>query len=282
MKTAWFHDRKRVDVVPIDDRGFQYGDGLFETIAIRGGRPRLWQFHIERLAGGCERLGIRMPAEQDLRDQLDVALDAGHAGAGNGTAKIILSGGGGPRGYARDSAIEPRTFVGVFSGQTLARSAYEEGVDAMVCETPLAGPSVLAGLKTLNRLEQVLGRSECVAANTFEGLMVDADERVICGTMSNVFIVIGHTLVTPALTRCGVAGVMRRLVLDSFAANDQAVVVRDVALAEVRQSDEVFLSNSQFGVVPLRRIEDRQLSPGRSTRACQRLLAAQGVQECAL
>ncbi len=282
MTPAWFHNHKPVEVVPIDDRAFQYGDGLFETIAIRAGRPRLWQFHLQRLASGCERLGIRMPAEQNLREQLDTALDAGNVDAGSGTAKIILSAGSGPRGYARDREIEPRIFIGVFPGNALSGSAYEEGVDAMVCETRLAGPSVLAGLKTLNRLEQVFGRSECVAANAFEGLMVDADERVICGTMSNVFIVIDHTLITPALTRCGVAGVMRRLVLESFAAIDKAVVIRDVTLAELWQSDEVFLSNSQFGVVPLRRCEDRQWSPGDSTRECQRLLAAQGVQECAL
>ena len=282
MTPAWFHDHEPVDFVPIDDRGFQYGDGLFETIAIRGGSPRLWPFHMERFAAGCERLGIRKPAEHQLRKQLDTALVASDAGAGNTTAKIILSAGRGPRGYARDSATEPRIFVGVFPGQALARSAYEEGVDAIVCKTRLAGPSVLAGLKTLNRLEQVLGRSECVAANTFEGLMVDADERVICGTMSNVFIVIGHSLVTPALSRCGVEGVMRRLILETFAASDKAVDVRDVTLEEFRQSDEVFFSNSQFGVVPLRRFENRQWSPGDITRECQRLLAAQGVQECAL
>ena len=282
MMPAWFHNHAPVEDVPIDDRAFQYGDGLFETIAIRAGRPRLWQFHLQRLASGCERLGIRMPAEQNLREQLDYALDAGNVDAGSGTAKMILSAGSGPRGYGRDREIEPRIFVGVFPGNALPGSAYEEGVDAMVCETRLAGPSVLAGLKTLNRLEQVFGRSECVAANAFEGLMVDADERVICGTMSNVFIVIDHTLITPALTRCGVAGVMRRLVLESFAANDKAVVIRDVTLAELWQSNEVFLSNSQFGVVPLRRCDDRQWSPGDSTRECQRLLAAQGVQECAL
>ena len=279
MTPAWFHNYEPVEVVPIDDRGFQYGDGLFETIAMRDGKPRLWQFHIERLADGCERLGIRMPAEQDLREQLDSAFDAG---AGSGIAKLILSAGSGPRGYARGKGKEPRVFVGVFTSEGLSRTAYADGVDAMVCETRLAGPSVLAGLKTLNRLEQVFGRSECVAANAFEGLMVDADERVICGTMSNVFIVIDHKLITPALTRCGVAGVMRRLVLESFAANDNAVVIRDVALAELWQSDEVFLSNSQFGVVPLRRCKDRQWSPGDITRECQRLLAAQGVQECAL
>ena len=282
MTPAWFQNHKPLAVVPIDDRGFQYGDGLFETIAIRAGRPRLWQFHLERLASGCERLGIRMPAEQNLREQLDTALNAGDAGTGSGTVKIILSAGNGTRGYARDKETEPRIFVGVFPSNALSRSAYAEGVDAMVCETRLAGPSVLAGLKTLNRLEQVFGRSECVAANAFEGLMVDADEQVICGTMSNVFIVIDHTLITPALSRCGVAGVMRRLVLESFAAIDKAVVIRDVTLAELWQSDEVFLSNSQFGVVPLRRCDDRQWSPGDGTRECQRLLAAHGVQECAL
>ncbi len=282
MTPAWFHNDKPIEVVPIDDRGFQYGDGLFETIAIRSGSPRLWPFHRERLARGCERLGIRMPAEQDLQDQLAAALEAGDADAGNGIAKIVLSAGAGPRGYARADGTEPRIFIGVFPSEALSRCAYEDGVDAIVCETRLAGPSALAGLKTLNRLEQVLGRSECAAANAFEGLMVDADERVICGTMSNVFIVIGHEIITPSLKRCGVAGVMRRLVLESFSGSDNAIAIRDVALEELMRSDEVFLSNSQFGVVPLRSCENRQWSPGGSTRECQRRLAEQGVQECAL
>ena len=282
MTPVWFHNDKPIEVVPIDDRGFQYGDGLFETIAIRAGSPRLWPFHWERLARGCERLGIRMPAEQDLQDQLAAALEAGDADAGSGIAKIVLSAGTGPRGYARAEGTEPRIFIGVFPSEALSRCAYEDGVDAIVCETRLAGPSVLAGLKTLNRLEQVLGRSECAAANAFEGLMVDADDRVICGTMSNVFIVIGHTIITPSLKRCGVAGVMRKLVLESFSGSDKAIAIRDVALEELMRSDEVFLSNSQFGVVPLRSCENRQWSPGGSTRECQRRLAEQGVQECAL
>ena len=282
MTPVWFHNHQPVDGVPIDDRGFQYGDGLFETIAIRAGSPRLWQFHRERLARGCERLGLRMPAERDLHDQLAAALEAGGADVGSGIAKIVLTAGAGLRGYARVEGTVPRVFVGVFPSEGLSRRAYEDGVDAIVCETRLAGPSALAGLKTLNRLEQVLGRSECAAANAFEGLMVDAAERVICGTMSNVFIVIGHTIITPTLERCGVAGVMRRLVLESFSASAKGVVIRDVALEELMQSDEVFLSNSQFGVVPLRRCENRQWSPGASTRECQRLLAKQGVQECAL
>jgi 4-amino-4-deoxychorismate lyase len=223
-----------------------------------------------------------MPVEADLHDQLAVALKVAGADAGNGIAKIIVSAGTGPRGYARADGTEPRVFVGVFPSDALARHAYEDGVDAIVCQTRLAGPSALAGLKTLNRLEQVLGRSECAAVNAFEGLMMDADERVICGTMSNVFIVIGHTIITPSLERCGVAGVMRRQVLELFSGSDRAITIRDVALEELMGSDEVFLSNSQFGVVPLRRCADRQWPPGGSTRECQRLLAKQGVQECAL
>ena len=283
MTPTWFHNRQPVENVPIDDRGFQYGDGLFETIAIRAGRPRLWPFHWERLARGCEQLGLGMPVEADLHDQLAVALKVAGADASNGIAKDNSLVPGQDRAVTHVPTRRSRASLSAYSPARRCQGRpTTDGVDAIVCETRLAGPSALAGLKTLNRLEQVLGRSECAAVNAFEGLMIDADERVICGTMSNVFIVIGHTIITPSLERCGVAGVMRRQVLESFSGSDRAITIRDVALEELMGSDEVFLSNSQFGVVPLRRCADRQWSPGGSTRECQRLLAKQGVQECAL
>ncbi len=278
----WFRDGEPVRDVSIDDRGFQYGDGLFETIAIRRGEPRLWEHHIERLARGCERLRIEVPAEPRLRRWLESALGQSNGITAYCAAKIIVSSGIGQRGYGRPVPGQAETFIGVFQERPVAEKAYRHGVETILCDTRLAVNSVTAGLKTLNRLEQVLARSECVAAATFEGLTLDADKRLVCGTMSNVFIVADNTVITPSLDRCGVEGVMRRHALETLERNGISVDVRDVSVEELWDCDEVFLTNSQFGALPVRRCGNTEWPPGSVTAVVMRSLADSGISECAL
>jgi 4-amino-4-deoxychorismate lyase len=139
---------------------------------------------------------------------------------------------------------------------------------------------VTAGCKTLNRIEQVLARSECVAKGVFEGLTLDAEGRLICGTMSNVFIVSDNSIATPSLGRCGVEGVMRRLVIEMLRRRGQAVAIRDISEAELMCADEVFLSNSQFGVIPVRQCGDQAFATQAVTRSIMGQLAEKGIEEC--
>ena len=171
--------------------------------------------------------------------------------------------------------------VGVFPRQGVEPDARKNGITTMLCKTRLAISSATAGLKTLNRLEQVLGRSECLRADCFEGLMQDADGRVICGTMSNVFAVSKNSLVTPYLGRCGVAGVMRDFAIDVFRRHGLDVAVRDFELDELWRSNEFFLTNSQFGALPVRTCEHHEFHVGGVTRDCIALLAENGIAECA-
>jgi len=278
----WFRNGEPITNVSIDDRAFHYGDGLFETIAIRDSEPRLWQYHMERLALGCERLSLQVPDVDGLQVELQAAIKEHAPRNGDCVAKIILSSGTGPRGYGREPGIPGVVLIGLFDHARIPRQAYLEGVDTMVCDTALAAGSAVAGLKTLNRLEQVLGRNECLAAGAFEGLMVDAGRRLICGTMSNVFIVSDKSIITPSLDNCGVAGVMRRLLLHALAERGAAVTVTDVSIDELSGSDEVFLTNSQFGALPVRRCGEHEWPVGEVTKQCQRVLAKYGVRECAL
>ncbi len=280
--STWYHDGKPIDAAPIDDRAFQYGDGLFETIAIRAGTPRLWDFHMERLEFGCSRLNIEMPESAGLKDELMRALEESKEQPGYSVAKIIVSSGVGQRGYGRAPASPAAVFIGVFPARPVARDTYRRGVDMHLCETRLAVSSATAGIKTLNRLEQVIGRSEALAAGAFEGLMLDADGRVICGTMSNVFIVSDKSLKTPSLERNGVAGVMRRLMLESLDSSGMDIEVRDIDVDEFRTCDEVFLTNSQFGLLPVRECGQHEFEAGSVTRNCQALLADAGIAECAI
>jgi 4-amino-4-deoxychorismate lyase len=159
-------------------------------------------------------------------------------------------------------------------------SSYRDGVSAIICDTRLAVASPTAGLKTLNRLEQVLARSECLSAGAFEGITLDAEGHVICGTMSNVFLVRNNTVVTPSLTRCGVQGVMRRHVIETLREEGLDVEMADLREAELYAADEVFLSNSQFGVLPVHQCGDREWPLGDVTRQVMAMLADRGVDEC--
>lgn len=282
MTGEWFHNGEAVQTASIDDRAFQYGDGLFETVAIRHGKPRLWTLHLERLTAGCERLGLGMPDTEQLRAWLDDALLRTAHDNVFCTAKIILTAGVTRRGYGRRQAVPAMVWIGVFHSAPVAEKAYREGVDTIECTTRLATGSAMAGLKTLNRLEQVLARSECLQAGAFEGITLDAEGRVICGTMSNVFVVRKETILTPSLARCGVRGVMRSHVIETLRAAGQDVVSADLDQETFRDADEVFLTNSQFVVLPVGRCDEREWPVGNVTRRLMALLADSGMVECRL
>jgi 4-amino-4-deoxychorismate lyase len=236
----------------VDDRAFQYGDGLFETVAIRDCAPRLWDYHVERLQTGAARLGLPAPAESSLRAELE-ARRAGDA--------------------------PPTLLTGVTDARHLTDSWYADGIELRLCNTRLAAQPQLAGLKTLNRLEQVLARNEWIDESVFEGITLDTDGRVICGTMSNVFLISGQALVTPAITRCGVSGVMRRHVLALLDGKGFDCQVRDVEADELWAADGVFISNSQFGILPARRCGKHTWQPGDTFRRLAALLRDSGIVE---
>ena len=278
----WYRDGKPVGEVSIASRGLHYGDGLFETIAIRAGSVRLWQYHAERLQQGCERLGLKVPDTDQLLCQVEQAVAISNVPAAYSIVKVIVVAAPGLRGYGRPRPIDTETYVGAFLTQPVALDKYRNGLDTLLCATRLATGSPLAGLKTLNRLEQVLARSEVIEAQLFEGLTLDADDRLICGTMSNVFVVTKNKITTPLLTRCGVAGVMRRHVIESLAETDNNVQETDISTADLAAADEVFLSNSQFGLLPVKSCTDWHWRVGPVTAQVMQKLADHGIRECKL
>ncbi len=278
--STWFDIDGPVDSVAIDDRGLNYGDGLFETIAIRHGEPRLWERHMRRIESSCERLSIPFPGANALAGLLEQALTASEQAGSDATAKLVLTTGVGERGYARPADLSPTARIGIFPYRQPDETCYSDGVDVVVCDTRLAEQPALAGMKTLNRLEQVLGRQD--VGEAFEGIMCDLAGRVICGTMSNVFISSDNRLVTPALDRCGVEGVARAEILARSRATSLDIDVRDIPLAECLESDELILTNSQFGVLRARSVGGRTFSETAQYRCLRELLAGAGFTEYTL
>lgn len=257
-------DGQPAELLSVRDRGLAYGDGLFETIAVRGGKPRLLERHLARLADGCTRLSIPLEGEQVRAELLAFA-----AAIGEGVAKLILTRGDGLRGYAPPMPAQPRRIL-----QAAPVPAYPavnacEGVRLYPCSTRLAEQPLLAGLKHLNRLEQVLARAEWSDPACAEGLVRDTQGRVIEGVYSNLFLVTDGVLVTPALTRCGVAGVMRAELLACAAQYGVPSEVRDVAFDELLAADEVLLCNSQYGIWPVRSLGAHDWPVGPLTRKLQ-------------
>jgi 4-amino-4-deoxychorismate lyase len=250
--STWINGRRQ-RAVDCRDRGLQYGDGLFETMRVRGRRVRLLDFHLERLLEGCRRLGIRAPSRAALRREI-AARAALHADA---VLKLIVTRGPGERGY-RPTGRERATRVlslDRLPGAAPAASAPVAPVRVRMCETPIGSNPALAGLKTLNRLESVMARSEWRDAGVWEGLMRDLDGHVICGTMSNLFLRRGSTLMTPALDRCGVAGVMRRWVLAEARNLRLRAWQGRLTWDTIGEAEEVFMTNAVAGIVSVALLE---------------------------
>ena len=230
--------------VAADDRGLQYGDGLFETMAARDGRIRAFPLHMARLATGCTRLGIPMPAPELLEEESLRVLE----NLGSGVVKLVVTRGTGARGYRPPR--EP-TVTRVVTASALRATAAGDGIIVRVCETRLGRNARLAGIKHLNRLEQVLACAEWDDPGIAEGLMLATDDRVIGATAANIFLVRHGRLYTPEIRDCGVAGVMRQQVLDLAKTLELGVEVGDFALPELRAADEIFLTNALTGIRPV-------------------------------
>jgi 4-amino-4-deoxychorismate lyase len=249
------------------DRGLAYGDGLFETVRFVGVDAPLWQRHMARLAEGCARLALPPPDVEMLLAE----ARATRAGLDAAVVRITCTRGEGPRGYAPPAAPSPTRIVAAFPLPSSSAQDYRDGIRVRNCALRLAVQPRLAGIKHLNRLEQVLARAEWNDPAIHEGLLLDADGRVISATMANLFAVLDGVLVTPRLDRCGVAGVARAEILAT-----QAVREVDLTPERLAAASELFLSSSVRGILPVRAWDDRCYAIGPVTRALQRHWRALG------
>jgi 4-amino-4-deoxychorismate lyase len=237
------------------DRGLQYGDGLFETIAVLGGRPRFFDWHFERLADGASRLGISMPGLAQLREEIDYVAESPRA-----VVKVILTRGNGMRGYRPPPEAQPRRIVACAGWPDWPPAAATSGARLGWCRTRLGRNPALAGLKHLNRLEQVLARAEWDDAVMDEALMCDDRDDVVSATQANLFARIEGRWVTPKLDECGVAGIMRRAFRHWRREQGEEIAERPVARVELASASALLLTNALIGAWPIRELAGRQIA----------------------
>ena len=267
MNARVFIGATRVSAIPVDDRGFGYGDGLFETMRAHRGSVPWWDAHWSRLQRGATRLRIALPDRGQVRDEAERLLDGS-----DGVLKLVVSRGSGGRGYAPCDASMP---TWVLSHHPVPPAFPREGLTLRWCDTRLALQPALAGIKHCNRLEQVLARAEwsdlpAPERDADEGLMRSSEGDVVCATAANLFMLAGGRWMTPRIDRCGVEGVCRGWAMAALAAEETRLAVADIESAEA-----VFLCNAVRGILPVVRLGAQAWSPHPQVAALQQRLAAE-------
>ncbi|MEN8205075.1 MAG: aminodeoxychorismate lyase [Pseudomonadota bacterium] len=257
------------DCVPTSDRGLLYGDGVFETIAVENGQLQYWSRHLRRLQSGCERLGMESVNETLLEEECRSLIKQSQLAV----IKIIITRGSGGRGYRLPGEPRSTRIIQLHAWPDYPASCKEGGVKTRICRTRLGHNSSLAGIKHLNRLEQVLARQEWGDPAIMEGLMLDVGGDLVEGTMSNVFMVQDGVLITPDLQLCGVAGIMRARVLEMAAENSIVARIQRLDQDALLQADEVFVCNSLMGIWPVTGVDKHTFQKGPVTTRLQTLLA---------
>ena len=255
MSFTWV-DGVAADTVPADDRGLNYADGAFETLSCHEGRIELKDLHQNRLTRALIALHIRDAAEQSAH----LFADAGRcieAARHTGIARLTVTRGSGPRGYAPPESPQLRSILRAYPGPVSSYSELRCGIAA----TRWAAQPQLAGLKLLARTEQVLAAAEAASDGWDDMVMLDSDDHVISSSRGNLFMLFGEKIVTPCLDVCGIAGTRRELLLTKILPTiDCPVEVRPILLAECLSADALITTNSVSGVTPVTQLGESLLS----------------------
>ncbi len=249
--------------ISVFDRGFHYGDGLFETIAVKQGKPLLWQQHMQRLQAGATQLKLHLPDSQLLyREALHLIQQSQQS---QFVLKIMISRNNTGRAYYYQPESLSQRVLLLFPWPQYPASYQQQGVKLRFCHHYLS-PSPLAGIKHLNRLDQVIARNEWQDASIAEGIVLDNNGNVVEATMSNIFAISAErVIVTPDLTQCGIAGVMRAWLLAYIQQQAWSYQITTLKPSQLKTMQEVFLCNSIIGIWPVTQIEDWHYTIGDMT-----------------
>ena len=257
------------DYISATDRGLHYGDGIFETIACHGGHPVFLQQHLDRMQDGADRLDIAFPERQQIID--DISRLLAERNSADSVIKLILTRGQGQRGYRYDSQQIPTRLCIRSDWPGHVAHWQLHGIRARFCTTPASVNPALSGIKSLNRLENVVASRE-LGSEFDEGFLSDSDGYVIEGTMTNLFTVTSGVLVTPDLSRSGIHGIMREQILDIARHAGIKVETANITRDELIQSEEVFVSNSVIGLCVVKQLQQQSFQPGTVAKTISKLL----------
>ncbi|KUQ84291.1 MULTISPECIES: aminodeoxychorismate lyase [Enterobacter cloacae complex] len=236
------------DTIPASDRAIQFGDGCFTTARILDGNVCLLEEHIRRLRHGCETLMIPFTHWDTLHQEMCKLA----SGKQSGVLKVIITRGSGGRGYSAASCLSPTRILSVSACPAHYSRWRDEGVTLTLSPIRLGRNPVLAGIKHLNRLEQVLIRTHLEQTNADEALVLDSEGFITECCAANLLWRQGREVFTPSLDQAGVNGIMRQFCLEQLARSGFRVVEVSAGEAALQTADEVVICNALMPVVPVR------------------------------
>ena len=237
------------------DRAIQYGDGCFTTISVINGKAELWAQHLQRLKSSCERLHIKFTNWQNLQTDVERLI----SDKNDTVLKIIISRGEGGRGYGIQNVGSPSYILTLHGKLGHFKKWQQVGISLTLSPITLAKQPLLAGIKHLNRLEQVLIKQSLEQTDYVDAVVCDTDKMLVETSIGNLFWRQGLVWYTPELIYAGVEGVMRNHVMDEVRANSHLkMTVQEVrtTVCSLTEADEVFVCNSLMKVVPVTRIDN--------------------------
>ncbi len=271
------------DSIDVFDRGFMYGDGLFETIRVVKGEPLLWGYHTKRLTDGCYKLGL--PVDSGLTSRLRLGLERvvkqAEKYAEVCVVKIVVTRGGGGRGYQQPEQVKITEVIICYPAPEYSSSCSSEGVELRTCFHRLSENPALAGIKHLNRLDQVLASKEIAQwkmlaaakeVSHLEGLMLDQSGHMIEGTKSNILLFEDGGIVSPDTRLCGVDGVARNYIFDCAKQIGLGTRIDTVLPASISKFKGMAITNSVLGIWPVCRLDGVKLPISPLVYDIQRLL----------
>ena len=254
------------DSISVYDRGLAYGDGFFETMLWDSFEKKketnfgveFWLRHLKRIKDGCRLMQINFPSDDEIVRQRNIILKASLKEKKSGLLKMIITRGVGGRGYKFEKNMSPTIIFLSLQKPKIEKEYFKSGVTVKTCKTHLSKNINLFGFKHLNRLDSVLARSEWEDKNIFEGVFIDSKQNILEGTMTNIFFVQKKTLITPPIIDSGINGVMRQVVIDNAKFFFDKVIIQNINLSDVKNFDQMFLTNSVLKIIPVRKFEKKK------------------------
>lgn len=244
------------DMLAASDRATQFGDGCFTTARIIDGKVSLLAAHLQRLQDTCQKLLISFEKWPELQREMEM-LAAAHT---RGVLKVIISRGSGGRGYSGANCHSASRILSVSAWPAHYDCWREQGITLALSPVRLGRNPMLAGLKHLNRLEQVLIRSHLEQTDADEALVLDSEGWVTECCAANVFWRKDDVVYTPRMDQAGVNGIMRQFCMRMLAQSPFQIVEVYAREEDVMQADEMIVCNALMPVVPVRACGDRMLS----------------------
>jgi len=251
--------------ISANDRGLAYGDGFFTTAKVVNGKVEFWRDHVERLMRASNKFSIELPSLLTLFTEVQTVI----AGVELGCLKIVITRGEGGRGYSAQGCDNPTRLISLSPWPVHYQDWQRDGIHLGVAEFKLGLQPYLAGYKTLNRFEQVLIKQELNALEYDDLIVCDINDHVIEASAGNLFWFTEGTLYTPELSQTGVAGIMRKQVLQRAEQKAIPVALVKTDIVQLEYCEAMFITNALMGIVPIKQFQQRLFSDFSLVQALQ-------------